>query len=570
MPIEEDDWLIQPVQTNSVPPVPVPVERCEGSSWYFSWTDVNRRLTPPEISPQAPLPSQIDWSAWQSVSPVATRWESFSINRGLLKIWDSYYRPGSWGNNLLASVVEENDFSAPYDQLCFCNRCLLYLVGAYQDRPYGGGYSIPGTDPIITPSVISTSVVRYRDVLATLSYERDQLRSRARQVRQQRERQALRVAQEAERQRHIDAGHQMCSHCMAWRETPEEICAPGTICMPESPLPICVQCRTQYCREACEACDLPVPTWARVHVRLDDGPAIYGAQCADRELEYCHECDSWFRPEPDRQFHCLSRRSLIHNYSYTPSLEFRATPDDGPAPLFGELDRRRYLGMELEVLWHQGQDELRAAEHAYERAGTDLIYLKEDGSVDGWEMVTHPMTYRWAMESFPWPMLQELDEMGGATSPSVGIHVHVAKAAFARASHDYRWLMFWHRNQVPLIKLARRNSTEWAAFNPDDRRNLVKIAKKDPGMRHLGRYRAINTTPEHTYEVRVFRSSLNVQKVQASLGLVDATVEYARLLDAQKVIKGAGWEWPTFARWVKAQGDLYLPLYKEMTRLELV
>lgn len=78
-----------------------------------------------------------------------------------------------------------------------------------------------------------------------------------------------------------------------------------------------------------------------------------------------------------------------------------------------------YLGMELELEVGEGG----RGDCAYLADGwlADLGYLKEDGSLDdGFEIVTQPMSFTWAMENFPWRMLRDLRDCGCWTPDNTG------------------------------------------------------------------------------------------------------------------------------------------------------
>lgn len=244
---------------------------------------------------------------------------------------------------------------------------------------------------------------------------------------------------------------------------------------------------------------------------------------------------------------------LIRSYNYKPEPVFHG---DGPV----------YLGAEIEVAAY-GQTVTEAARLAYDRLG-DLAYLKEDGSVSGFEIVTHPMSYQYAMTEFPWDLLPDLCETGAEATASCGIHVHVSRDGFSGPSHTYRWMKFIYRNQHAVTKFARRESAQWAPFRRDERANIKIWAKKvpniyDDGYYYPSRYQAINVTNEHTLEVRVFAGSLSPSRVQAALGFVAASVEYTRSLTAYDIAHNGGWEWGAFAKWVSERPE-YAPLHVEL------
>ncbi|WP_280337446.1 hypothetical protein [Nocardia wallacei] len=219
-------------------------------------------------------------------------------------------------------------------------------------------------------------------------------------------------------------------------------------------------------------------------------------------------------------------------------------------------------------MFAHGDDVDACVDVALDRLGA-LGYLKEDGSLDeGFELVTHPMSYRYAIEEFPWDLLAQLESRGAYAGSGAGIHVHVSRAGFASQAHVYRWMKFVYRNESQATRLARRRSTQWASFEPRARAGIGEFAKGhgEWGLAGLGRYQAINTLPEHTFEMRIFASSLEPQRVQAALAFVAASVDYTRALTSGDVARRRGWEWSVFVAWLHTR-PAYAPLLAEMEDL---
>lgn len=237
---------------------------------------------------------------------------------------------------------------------------------------------------------------------------------------------------------------------------------------------------------------------------------------------------------------------LVHSYTYKPPPLCR-----GRGPLF--------LGVELEVETPPGRWEQCAELALAQLAG--LGYLKRDSSIGcGFELVTHPMSYPWAIANFPWELLPQLARAGCATTPAeTGLHVHVSRAGFDSPAHVYRWMMLVHRNQIPVVALARRCSPQWAAFTDADRRAAKDHAKGASGGY---RFRAINTCNRDTFELRIFAASLDIGTVQAALAFTTASVEYTRALTVPDVVAG-GWTWARFTRWAADRND-YQPLIDQL------
>lgn len=248
---------------------------------------------------------------------------------------------------------------------------------------------------------------------------------------------------------------------------------------------------------------------------------------SDDLCESCYD-DRW--NDDDDPDQC----DLINSYGYAPTPRFHG---DGPV----------FLGLELEVTTPSG--ELReAAQVAIDTIG-DLGYLKSDSSVSGFELVTHPMSHAWMAEHFPWKTLDELARMG-CDGYENGIHVHVSRAGFDSPAHIFRWLKLIYRNEDPVTAIARRES-EWASFSSRARQNAKHHAK---GSRQGDRYCAVNVQNFATFEVRVFRSSLDRQEVRAALDLVSASVEYTRHLTVPAILSG-GWTWQGFMEWARERPE---------------
>ncbi|WP_231390443.1 hypothetical protein [Nocardia sp. CNY236] len=243
----------------------------------------------------------------------------------------------------------------------------------------------------------------------------------------------------------------------------------------------------------------------------------------------------------------------VRNYSFKPDPRFHGT---GPL----------YLGLELEIVVpYQCHDE--AVELATEHLGT-LGYLKRDSSIQpsGFELVTHPMSYPYALGSFPWELLGELDDVGCSTHAGVGLHVHASRAGFASPAHAFRWMMLIYRNESPLTRLAGRRS-RYAPFDPAARARVKNTAKNHTAALGLDRHQAINPYPRSTLELRIFASSLDVGRVQAALAFTAASIHYTRDLAVADIHDGA-WNWETFAAWVAAR-PRYQPLSDQLHHLEL-
>lgn len=335
-----------------------------------------------------------------------------------------------------------------------------------------------------------------------------------------------------------------CSHCERYDSDLSEVTLYNN-----DERNLCDRCLSGY--QDCSECDLLVH---RSDVYRVIGHGNICPNCFQGENNSYRQCrcGSFYDPDADEFNECCDDggMELIRSYSYKPE------------PIF-HGEGKTFLGMEIEIKTPSVGKMAKLASRGF---GKTAI-LKHDGSVSGgFEIVTHPMSYEWAMDSFSWETLTNLAKEGSYADDDCGIHVHVSKEGFSGPSHDHRWYLFIHRNAEEVQKIARRSNSTWAAFTDDDRRKAKLIAQKKG--QNYRRYAAINSIPAHTYEMRVFASSLDIVQIQAALGLVSATVEYTRQLTSRKIIRDNGWAWSTFATWVIGQ-EKYAPLVSEMTRLHV-
>lgn len=310
----------------------------------------------------------------------------------------------------------------------------------------------------------------------------------------------------------------------------------------------CDYCGSQGCDGECRSCPACGSFWCA-------GGCQECSECG-RDNEDCACSDDY-----DDYSGSHSGRNGLMPYSYSPELVFHGA-DTEP--------NKTFYGMEFEVSASYGsvlRDSIETANNALGPLG----YLKEDGSVDGFEMCLQPMSYDWAMANMPWSMLPALDRDGCEIDPSTnGIHVHVSRDGFSSPAHLYRWMKFWYRNERDISRIARRRGTSWARYEPSHRKAHLTHCKKlgknyDPYDRRSryddnydatldSRYSAINTTNAATLEVRVFASTLDATEAQACLALVAASVEYTRQLRSHDVVKNDGWSWNAFRQYFTSAG----------------
>lgn len=275
--------------------------------------------------------------------------------------------------------------------------------------------------------------------------------------------------------------------------------------------PVCEVCRAVNCgfdHVFCDACD-----------QYDCG------RDEEEHNNYCEHCD---------RYDC-GRNHVINSYSFKPRPKW-----------LGGTESPYYLGFELEVTsYDEGNDAQRVKDWTDANIGKDSVYLKEDGSVDGFEIVSHPMTPEF-FESVDWrafmSVVRQNDSGDRSYEPSGhGLHVHVSRTAFPNTLTLARWIYLWNaqRNRRTAIDLCRRESSNWAMFRDNDIRQLARVGRSKRREALDGwpnsvfypnfeRYSLINLTNDATVEFRGFRSTRRADAFKKSVRSIYRSVDYVR------------------------------------------
>lgn len=273
-----------------------------------------------------------------------------------------------------------------------------------------------------------------------------------------------------------------------------------------------------HCYENCYTCD-------------DCGCYVHSDDVYYNEYDGCDYCESCYS---------ISNRGAISDYSYKPDPEF-----------YGNTDNNRFFGVELEV--DKGCDCHDTAREIINN--NEEIYCKHDGSLkDGFEIVSHPCTLDYHLNSLDWKKIMDTCLENGFQSHNAktcGLHVHISRKAFGNNSTEqelniakliYLFEKFW-----PQIKTFSRR-TEEQINNWAQNYGLTTINEAITESKNKrGRYYAVNLTNTHTIEIRIFRGTLKYNTFAATLQfcnlLMDAITEGntqdMQELTWQDIVKGA-------------------------------
>lgn len=281
---------------------------------------------------------------------------------------------------------------------------------------------------------------------------------------------------------------------------------------------------------------------------------------------YCEGCyDSMDHDDYESDDHY--DRGPIRSYSTKFSPVFRELSDSGIRALMTPRRDVPYMGWELEtnMKGDAGRDSrINGANMLIESAPEDYIMLKEDGSITGFEIVTHPATYDAHLAMFPWDALRRLATEFGQSSwrgAGAGLHVHISKGSFSKF-HLGKFLQFHDKNATQLIKLAGRDSS-YSKFGRTTNNSWGDNIKANRVRQALGkevnndRYVAVNLQNHHTVELRYFRGSLLPSTVKGVLEFTHSVWAYTRDVKCTNIKDHANILWPAYREWVTTQADTY-------------
>ena len=271
----------------------------------------------------------------------------------------------------------------------------------------------------------------------------------------------------------------------------------------------------------------------------------------DDECSICgqslEEDEVYYEPGSDDPLCCdcyneRLRDQAIRDYSYKPEPVF-----------YGK--GTRFFGVELEI--DEGGETNKNAQTILRIANrnADHAYCKHDGSLDdGFEIVTHPMTLDYQLHTMPWADVVKEAAILGYTSHQArtcGLHIHVNRDCFGEDREEQeaaiaRVLYFFEKHWEELLKFSRRTPRQldrWAARYGyhDDPKKILDTAKKSYG--HAGRYTCVNLTNDDTVEFRIFRGTLKLNTLIATLQFIDRICDVAICLNDEEL---TALPWTTF------------------------
>lgn len=325
--------------------------------------------------------------------------------------------------------------------------------------------------------------------------------------------------------------HLTCTECGRTFETESLTVVDGELLCPD-----CLSATTIVCHECGER------ILRSENAGTDAHPLC--AYCRDEDYTYCDHCgrlihnsNAHYFGDDDDNAYCPTcyealNRQAIKEYGYKPIPVF-----------YGEGER--FFGVELEIDG-AGEDEENAGSILnIGNADHDHIYCKHDGSLDdGFEIVTHPMSLDYHLHHMPWSdILEKARELGyySHQAETCGLHIHVSCEALGATPSERdaviaRILYFVERNWNELLRFSRRTSRQlqrWAArygYKDQPQEMLVHVKSKN-----YSRYTCVNLTNDSTIEFRIFRGTLKLNTLIATLQMVNHICDVAISLSDEEL-----------------------------------
>lgn len=395
--------------------------------------------------------------------------------------------------------------------------------------------------------------------------------------------------------------------CLRWWETHLEDCRQECNVATEEKCPFIKerggkQVPKEEETEVCAICGDKHGTSAVSFNITKDGDDVKICQsCADTKTAYCSWCnervhiDSLDRHDlcpscQDETFVCDSCGDRFQNDDYGSDGECQSCEDerehessDGLYEYHGypendwrfhhlptETDPNLYFGVELETDRYEDRHSCLKRLESSSINYKDFCYPSEDSSLsNGIEFVCQPATLKYHQTKFPWEQLTDIITRSGGKShqtQTCGLHIHFSKEFYGadKTLNDLNQLKtiylvnhFWEEFAV----LARRKTGFARKYEGEcfDKLPLEKIQGMRRGAdNYYGHGNAVNITPDHTIELRLFKGTLKPETIKASIELADYIAHY---VIRAKTSQLKYLEWIDFIKGAEKADYLYLPAY---------
>ena len=272
---------------------------------------------------------------------------------------------------------------------------------------------------------------------------------------------------------------------------------------------------------------------------------FYCSDCIWNDHSTCGHCDRISHMEDmsyseidDNAYcnSCYQEQSIIKSYSYKPTPIFHTAKNERSYMNQETREKRLVFGFELEVE-NEGNFTHNDCAEILKEIGGDLLYFKEDSSIsNGFEIVSHPMTYAYFKENKDMlkKLLKKAVSLGlrSYNTSTCGLHISLCRKAFSH-SHYLKFVNFFNstKNHGILKAISQRQESQlhWCALTKFSNKNeLIKFSKLKNNGQSLDRYLALNIRNKSRLEVRLFRGTLKLDSFLKGFECVFAIFDFCK------------------------------------------
>ena len=303
-----------------------------------------------------------------------------------------------------------------------------------------------------------------------------------------------------------EANYYKCSDCSKWfNSNRSHFDSCGTM--------LCNDCINDY--YTCEDCGKFVHN---VRAYFDD------------DYVYCETC--FYDNHHDRN------NNFIYDYGDRPTLQYHQTEED--VNNYNQL----FFGFELEIAINTDY-----AEDFLSFFNEDEIYLSYDSSVDGFEIVSHPMSWNYLNGEFKNRLEKALNyakSVGAKGHNKGGMHIHISRDGIndtqLKRLHNFLYAKASHQKYeiIKTISQRQEHNIHWCNWSDTsikglfDNRNIKELKKY---TKKSNKYTSINLNHSNTIEFRIFNSNLRIERVYKNLEFIKALLDYTNLHNCKSLYK---------------------------------
>lgn len=329
---------------------------------------------------------------------------------------------------------------------------------------------------------------------------------------------------------------------------------------------VCESCATEY-GAYCEYCGEFHEFDDLIHTADSDRYYCRDAWNCYEDLRQCDDCGEWFEWSDSGEWdedcdywycdNCMSRHvsgvSSYHSHSYD---DFRCNSGE-------KRGQDLFMGFELETYADDRCEEHDVSDYTESQFGSYFAMERDCSIGDGIEFITQPCTLSYHLDQLPdiaaWTRYLVHHGYNSHNSAKCGFHIHLDKKYFGKKLDcaTAKLLFIFERHWDNLLRFSRRTNRQvgnWCNKHQehdgmvsryDERTGRYKSELLVPGKRLTSivkktsheRYRAINLCPYNTIEIRLWRGSLNMETIEATLKFTARLAELCKKASAIELYK---------------------------------